>query len=166
MLFWRRRFVNPSEGGKVIFKFSGKSEKPAERTILFVCVENAGRSQIAEGFFNQKYAPKGYSAISAGTRPASQINPLAIQAMNEVGIDISSQKSKIITEDMIRSSTKSVNMGCIERAECPLLFINNVIDWGIEDPKGKPIEKVREIRDEIDRRVREIAQSLQGQNSS
>jgi arsenate reductase (thioredoxin) len=166
MLFWRRRFVNPSEGGKVIIKFRGKSEKPAERTILFVCVENAGRSQIAEGFFNQKYAPKGYSAISAGTRPASQINPLAIQAMNEVGIDISSQKSKIITEDMIRSSTKSVNMGCIERAECPLLFINNVIDWGIEDPKGKPIEKVREIRDEIDRRVREIAQSLQGQNSS
>ena len=78
----------------------------------------------------------------------------------------SSQKSKIITEDMIRSSAKSVNMGCIERAECPLLFMNNVIDWGIEDPKGKSIEKVREIRDEIDRRVREVAQSLQEQNSS
>jgi protein-tyrosine-phosphatase len=67
---------------------------------------------------------------------------------------------------MIRSSEKRVNMGCIERAECPMLFINNVIDWGIEDPKGKPIETVREIRDEIERRVREIAQSLQGQNSS
>ena len=86
--------------------------------------------------------------------------------MSEVGIDISGQKSKIITEDMIKSSEKSVNMGCIERAECPMLFINNVIDWGIEDPKGKPIEKVREIRDEIDRRVREIAESLQRQNSS
>jgi arsenate reductase (thioredoxin) len=137
-----------------------------DKVILFVCVENAGRSQIAEGFFNQKYAPKGYHAISAGTRPVSQINPLAVQAMNEVGIDISSQKSKIITEDMIRSSAKSVNMGCIEKAECPMLFINNVIDWGIEDPKGKPIEKVREIREEIDRRVEEIAQSLQEQNSS
>ena len=137
-----------------------------DKVILFVCVENAGRSQIAEGFFNQKYAPKGYRAISAGTRPVSQINPLAVQVMSEVGIDISSQKSKIITEDMIRSSTKSVNMGCIERAECPMLFMNNVIDWGIEDPKGKPIEKVREIRDEIDIRVKEIAQSLQGQNSS
>ena len=57
-------------------------------------------------------------------------------------------------------------MGCIEKAECPMLFINNVIDWGIEDPKGKSIEKVREIRDEIDIRVREVAQSLQGQNSS
>jgi protein-tyrosine-phosphatase len=143
-----------------------KNEQKQDKVILFVCVENAGRSQMAEGFFNQKYAPKGYHAISAGTRPVSQINPLAVQVMNEIGVDISSQKSKIITEDMIRSSAKSVNMGCIERAECPLLFINNVIDWGIEDPKGKSIEKVREIRDEIDRRVREIAQSLQGQDSS
>jgi arsenate reductase (thioredoxin) len=137
-----------------------------DKVILFVCVENAGRSQIAEGFFNQKYAPKGYRAISAGTRPVSQINPLAVQAMSEIGIDISSQKSKIITEDMIGSSTKSVNMGCLERAECPMLFINKVIDWGIDDPKGKPIEKVREIRDEIERRVKEIAQGLQEQNSS
>lgn len=134
--------------------------------ILFVCVENAGRSQIAEGFFNQRYAPKGYRAISAGTGPVPSINPLAVQAMSEVGIDISSQKSKLITEDMIKSAVKSVNMGCIERAECPILFINNVIDWGIEDPKGKPIEKVREIRDEIERRVKEIAESLQRQNSS
>ena len=143
-----------------------KNEQKQDKVILFVCVENAGRSQMAEGFFNQRYAPKGYHAISAGTRPVSQINLLAVQVMNEVGVDISSQKSKIITEDMIRSSAKSVNMGCIERAECPLLFMNNVIDWGIEDPKGKSIEKVREIRDEIDSRVIEIAQSLQGQDSS
>ena len=144
-----------------MIKFRGKSEKPAERTILFVCIENAGRSQIAEGFFNQKYAPKGYRAISAGTRPASQINPLAVQTMKEVGVDISSQKSKIITDDMIISSEKSVNMGCLDKTECPVLFINNIVDWSIEDPKGKPIEKVREIRNEIDRRVQEIAQSLQ-----
>ena len=142
-----------------------KNEQKQDKVILFVCVENAGRSQMAEGFFNQRYAPKGYHAISAGTRPVSQINPLSVQAMNEVGVDISSQKSKIITEDMIRSSAKSVNMGCIEKAECPMLFMNNVIDWGIEDPKGKPIEKVREIRDEIDTRVGEIAESLQGQDS-
>jgi protein-tyrosine-phosphatase len=152
------------------FGFSSSKQKKEQqqgKVILFVCVENAGRSQMAEGFFNQKYAPKGYRAISAGTRPASQINPLAVQAMKEVGIDISSsQKSKIITEDMIRSSEKSVNMGCIDKAECPMLFINNVIDWGIEDPKGKPIEKVREIRDEIERRVKQIAQSLQRQDSS
>jgi protein-tyrosine-phosphatase len=148
------------------FSFPNSKKQQQEKVVLFVCVENAGRSQIAEGFFNRRYAPKGYRAISAGTRPSSQINPAAVQVMKEVGIDISSQKSKIITEDMIRSSAKSVNMGCIERAECPLLFINNVIDWGIEDPKGEPVEKVREIRDEIERRVKEIAQSLQRQDSS
>jgi protein-tyrosine-phosphatase len=145
---------------------SSKHQQQQEKVILFVCVENAGRSQIAEGFFNRKYAPKGYRAISAGTRPASKINPVAVKVMKEIDIDISSQKSKIITEDMIRNSDKSVNMGCIEKAECPMLFINNIIDWGIEDPKGKPIEKVREIRDEIDKRVKEIAQSLQRQTSS
>jgi arsenate reductase len=150
-------------------KFSfpnSKKQQQEKKVILFVCVENVGRSQMAEGFFNQKYAPKGYRAISAGTRPASQINPLAVEVMKEVGINIiSSQKPKIITEDMIKSSDKSVNMGCIDKAECPMLFINNVIDWGIEDPKGKPVEKVREIRDDIERRVKEIAQSLQRHNS-
>jgi arsenate reductase len=147
-------------------KFSFLNSKKQEKVILFVCVENAGRSQMAEGFFNRRYAPKGYRAISAGTRPASPINPIAVQAMKEVGINISGQKSKIITEDMVRSSEKSVNMGCMDKTECPMLFINNVIDWGIEDPKGKPIDKVGEIRDEIERRVKEIAQSLQRQDSS
>lgn len=131
-----------------------------EKIILFVCVENAGRSQMAEGFFN-KYAPKGYRAVSAGTRPASQINPLAVQAMKESGIDIGAQKSKIITDDMIRGSAKAVNMGCMDSSECPLLFLNNPIDWGIEDPKGRPIEKVREIRDDIERRVKELVAGLE-----
>lgn len=135
-------------------------DKKLDRTILFVCVENSGRSQMAEGFFNAKYAPKGYKAISAGTRPSSQINPLAVQVMKEAGIDISKQKSKIITEDMICGSARSVNMGCMDKSECPMLFMNNVIDWGIEDPKGKPIEKVRKIRDEIEQRVREFAESV------
>jgi protein-tyrosine-phosphatase len=130
------------------------------KTILFVCVENAGRSQMAEGFF-KKYAPKGYVAVSAGTRPAPQVNPLAVQTMKEAGIDISGQKSKIITEDMIRDSAKAVNMGCMDQAECPLLFLNNPVDWSVEDPKGKPIEKVRLIRDDIERRVKELVQNLE-----
>ncbi|MGH9992117.1 MAG: arsenate reductase ArsC [Nitrososphaera sp.] len=139
--------------------WKNSSKNQPEKTILFVCVENAGRSQIAEGLFN-KYAPEGYRAVSAGTRPASEINPLAIQAMGEIGIDISHQKSKILTEDMVRNSIKAVNMGCIDQSECPMLFINNVIDWQIEDPKGKPIEKLREIRDDIEKRVKEIAEAL------
>jgi len=130
-----------------------------ERTILFVCVENAGRSQMAEGFFN-KHPPQGYRAISAGTKPAGKINPLAVQAMKEIGIDITGQKSKIITDDMVRNSAKAVNMGCMDRTDCPLLFLNNPIDWAIDDPKGKSIEKVREIRDEIERRVKELAKNL------
>lgn len=146
-------------------KFRSGQKEESERLVLFVCVENAGRSQIAEGFFNSKYRPKGYRGISAGTRPASQINPLAVQAMQEIGIDISGQKSKIITEDMIRNSAKSVNMGCMDKSECPVLFINNVIDWGIEDPKGKSLEKVREIRDDIEQRVKEIAESLEKSNT-
>ena len=131
-----------------------------EKTILFVCVENAGRSQMAEGFFN-KYAPKGYRAVSAGTKPAGQVNPLAVQAMKEAGIDIGRQKSKIITDDMIRGSAMAVNMGCMNRSDCPLLFLNNPVDWGVEDPKGRPIEEVRKIRDEIERRVKELAENLE-----
>jgi len=80
--------------------------------------------------------------------------------MKEVGIDISNQKSKDITEDMMGNSAKIVNMGCMDNSFCPTLFIPNVIDWGIEDPKGKPIEKVRKIRDDIDRKVRLLATEL------
>jgi protein-tyrosine-phosphatase len=129
------------------------------KPILFVCVENAGRSQMAEGFFN-KYAPKGYQAISAGTKPISQINPIAVEVMREADIDISNQKSKELTEDMIRNSSNIVNMGCMEKESCPTLFLQNLLDWNIEDPKGKPIEKVREIRDEIDQRVKELVASI------
>jgi arsenate reductase len=146
------------------FSFSpGKSKTKQKKTILFVCVENAGRSQMAEGFF-RKYASQDYEPISAGTRPAGEINHLAIEVMKEDGIDISKQRSKDLTEDMIRNATTVVNMGCMDNNFCPTLYISKVIDWGIEDPKGKPIEKVREIRDEIERRVRELAAELNKQN--
>ena len=130
-----------------------------EKTVLFVCVENSARSQMAEGFF-RKYAPRGYSTISAGTKPSGQINPLAIHAMRELGVDISKQKSKIITEGMIKNSTVRVNMGCMDKESCPTLFIHNLLEWGIEDPKGKSLEKVREIRDNIEQRVRQLATDL------
>ena len=133
----------------------GKSKLKSENIILFVCVENAGRSQMAEGFFNIS-APEGYRAVSGGTKPVSQINPVVIDVMKEVGIDISNQKSKEITEDMMRNSFKTVNMGCMDKESCPTLFLPNVIDWNLEDPKDKPIEKVREIRDEVEQRVKEL----------
>ena len=148
-------------------KFSfGKSktkEQEIDKTILFVCVENAGRSQMAEGFF-RKYAPKGYATLSAGTKPVSEINPLVLQVMKEVGIDISNQRSKDLTEDMLRNANTVVNMGCMDNNFCPTLYIPKVIDWGLEDPKGNTIEKVREIRDEIERRVMELATELNKQD--
>ena len=137
----------------------GKSKLKSEKIILFVCIENAGRSQIAEGFFN-KSAPEGYRALSAGTKPVSQINPVVIDVMKEVGIDISNQKSKEITEDMMRNSFKTVNMGCMDKESCPTLFLPNVLDWNLEDPKDKPIDKVREIRDEVEQRVKELVTGL------
>lgn len=139
-------------------------KRECAKSILFVCVENAGRSQMAEGFFN-KYAPREYEPTSAGTRPVSQINPVAIQVMGEVSIDISKQKSKEITDDMIRNSSKIVNMGCIEKESCPTLFLHDLSDWNIEDPKNKPIEKVREIRDEISVRVKDLVTSLKASQS-
>jgi arsenate reductase len=144
----------------------GKSRKESEvkaqkgdKLVLFVCVENAGRSQIAEAFF-RKYTPRGYITVSAGTRPVVEINPTVVQAMKEIGIDVSKQKSKILTEDMIRNAAIRVNMGCMDKEACPSLFIHNLLDWGIEDPKGKSIDKVKEIRDDIEQRVRQLATDL------
>jgi arsenate reductase len=136
-------------------KFFGKSKDSGQskQIVLFVCVENA------EGFF-RKYAPENHEPISAGTKPVSNTNPLAIEVMKEVDIDISKQRPKIITEDMIRQSSVRINMGCIEKETCPTLFLHNVTDWNIEDPKGKSIEKVREIRDIIGARVRELVASI------
>ena len=142
-----------------MLKIFKSKEKEIIQTILFVCVENAGRSQMAEGFF-KKYAPSKLIAISAGTRPASKINPIVVEAMKEVGIDISNQKSKDITEDMMRNSTKIVNMGCMEKESCPTLFLHNIIDWNLEDPKSKSLEDVRRIRDEIEQRVQELVAGL------
>jgi protein-tyrosine-phosphatase len=131
----------------------------SKKSVLFVCVQNAGRSQMAEGFF-KKYAPKEYEGISAGTMPVSEINPLAVEVMREVDIDISGQKSKEITEDMIRNSSKIVNMGCMDKVSCPTLFLQNLLDWNIEDPKDKQIDKVREIRDKIEQRVKELVADI------
>jgi arsenate reductase (thioredoxin) len=106
------------------FSFGSKSKTKQNQTILFVCVENAGRSQMAESFF-RKHAPQGFEPISAGTKPTSQVNPIVVQAMDEVGISISKQKPKDITEDMMRNSTKIVNMGCMDKSFCPTVFIHS-----------------------------------------
>ena len=129
------------------------------KKILFVCIENAGRSQIAEGFF-RKFAPKGFEPLSAGAKPTGAINPLAMEVMKEIGIDIGKQHPKTLSVDMIKSSYKIVNMGCMDKESCPALFVNDVLEWNIEDPKGKSLDKVRKIRDEIEIKVRGFVATL------
>jgi arsenate reductase (thioredoxin) len=144
---------------KFFEKIKTSSSNKDAKTILFVCVENAGRSQMAEGFF-KKYAPNGFKTLSAGTKPVSQINPIVVQAMKEVGIDISKQKSKELIDEMIRDSDKVINMGCMDKNFCPTVWLSKVIEWGMEDPKGQSIEKVREIRDEIEQRVKKLVAEI------
>ncbi|QDI88473.1 arsenate reductase ArsC [Candidatus Nitrosopumilus sp. SW] len=128
--------------------------------VLFVCVENAGRSQMAEAFF-RKYAPSKYDVISAGTAPSSQLNPIVVEVMKEIGIDMMQQSPKNLSNEMIETSLKTINMGCMDKESCPALFVNEVLDWNISDPKEKPIDDVREIRDQILKKVLQLIESLE-----
>jgi len=121
------------------------------KTVLFVCVGNAGRSQMAEAFFNRLADGKA-RAISAGTRPADAVDPKAIEVMREVGIDISGNKPKALTMEVLEQADRVITMGCGVEGVCPASFVETE-DWQLEDPKGKPIEEVRRIRDEIKTKV-------------
>lgn len=128
--------------------------------ILFVCVENAGRSQMAEAFF-RKFASERFNVSSAGTIPSSQLNPIVIQVMKEIGIDMTNQMPKLLSSSMIKNSSKTVNMGCMDKESCPSLFVKDVLDWNISDPKEKSIEEVRIIRDKIKSEVLNLIKSLE-----
>ena len=130
-----------------------------DKKILFVCVENSARSQMAEGFF-QKYSKK-FQAFSAGTEPNSKLNSMAVQAMKEIGIDIVKQKPKILSDEMIQNSLKVVNMGCMNKESCPSLYVKDVIDWNISDPKDKTMDEVRKIRDQIKLEVLGLIKKLE-----
>ena len=123
------------------------------KTVVFVCVHNSGRSQMAEAFFNQIAEGKAH-AISAGTQPVDKVNPMVVKVMQEIGIDISNNKPKLLTMEMVEKADKMITMGCGAEvgAVCPASFIQTE-DWTLEDPKGKSLEQVRKIRDEIKERV-------------
>ena len=130
------------------------------KNVLFVCVENTGRSQMAEAFF-KKYAKNQFHVISAGTSPSSHLNPVVVSVMNELGIDLENQKPQLLSSSMIENSNKTVNMGCMDKESCPSLFVKDVDDWNIEDPKGKSIEDVRKIRDQIKNDVLNLLNSIE-----
>lgn len=144
----RRRPPRVQDGGGN----GGSSSSSDSRTVLFVCVENSARSQMAEAFF-EAMAPPGMRAASAGTRPGAQVDPAAVEAMREVGIDMSLRSPKALTPEMIGSAGRVVGMGCMGAAECPAPPAGGIDDWGIDDPKGRSADDVRRIRDEIRGRV-------------
>jgi len=125
--------------------------------VLFLCVHNAGRSQMALGWFNHLAAGRAV-AWSGGSEPASEINPSAVQAMAEVGIDITREHPKPWTDEMVRSADVVVTMGCGDT--CPYHPGKRYEDWELEDPAGQDVEAVRPIRDEIERRVRTLLASI------
>jgi arsenate reductase len=114
------------------------------KKVLFVCVGNSGRSQMAEAFFNHLSGGKA-QASSAGTNPAGSVDPTVIQLMQEVGIDIIKRRPKKLTLEMLDEADRVVTMGCGVEQSCPATFTETE-DWGLEDPRGQPVEKVREIR--------------------
>ena len=127
--------------------------------VLFVCVENAGRSQMAEAFF-RKFTKNKFNVISAGTIPSSKLNPIVVKVMKEIGIDITKQTPKALSDSMISNSFKTINMGCMDKESCPALFVKDVIDWSIPDPKERSVEYVREIRDQIKIEVMNLIATL------
>ena len=130
------------------------SERP---TVLFVCVHNAGRSQMAAGL-TRKHAGDRVEVRSAGSDPAETINPIAVEALAEVGVDLGDAVPKLLSTDAVREADAVVTMGCGDA--CPIYPGKRYEDWELEDPAGKDLETVRRIRDEIDVRVRRLVGEL------
>jgi arsenate reductase len=127
------------------------------KTYIFACVHNAGRSQMAAAFFNQMADPAKARAISAGTQPGTHVHPVVLDAMSEVGIDLSSAKPQKLTGELAREAQMLITMGCGE--DCPYIPGLRRDDWPLPDPKGRPMDEVRTVRDEIRSRVEGLLMS-------
>jgi len=128
------------------------------KRVIFVCIHNSGRSQIAEAFLNQ-IAGEKIRVLSAGTQPVDNINPVVVEAMREVGIDISRSKPKALTLEMIEQADRVITMGCGTETTCPATFVQ-AEDWAIEDPEGKTLDEVRKIREQIKSRVVKLVKEI------
>jgi arsenate reductase len=124
------------------------------KTVLFACVHNAGRSQMAAALFNRLADPRAARAISAGTEPGPRVYSEVVDAMREIGIDLDGAVPRTLTSELAQQAQVLVTMGCGDK--CPYVPGARVEDWPLQDPKGQPIHAVREIRDEIERRVRDL----------
>jgi arsenate reductase len=126
------------------------------KTVLFACVHNAGRSQMAAAWFNALAGPEKACAISAGTEPGTRVHPEVLAAMSEVGLDLSTARPRFLSDDLAQAANMLITMGCGEA--CPVVPGVLQEDWPLDDPKGQPIERVREIREEIRRRVEALVE--------
>lgn len=124
------------------------------KTIVFACVQNAGRSQMAAAFFNRIADPSEARAVSAGTRPAEHVHPVVVEAMQQIGIDLATATPQRLTREIAEQAHLLITMGCGD--ECPVVPGLRRDDWPLPDPHGQPIERVRGIRDEIEARVRAL----------
>ena len=122
--------------------------------VIFACVHNAGRSQMAAAFFNRIADPSKATSISAGTQPAAEVQPAVVAAMREVAIDLAEMRPQALTPDLATGASLLVTMGCGD--QCPAVPGLKVLDWALEDPRDQPLERVREIRDAIRGRVQEL----------
>ena len=129
------------------------------KKVLFVCTHNSGRSQMAEAFFN-RYAPSDIRAISAGLQPAESLNQTAVNAMKEIDIDISQQHPKLLTLDILDDAIRVITMGCGADKACPAAFVPTE-DWQLEDPEGKSLKEIRDIRDQIEIKVKHLIKQIE-----
>lgn len=134
----------------------------ARPSVLFVCVHNAGRSQMAAAWLSH-LAEGRVEVRSAGSAPADAVNPAAVRAMAEVGIDLSAETPKVLTADAVRASDVVITMGCGDT--CPVFPGRTYLDWKLDDPAGRGVDAVRPIRDEIERRVRGLLAELLPENA-
>lgn len=131
--------------------------------VLFVCVHNAGRSQMAKAIFNRLAAAQGFNlrAECAGTEPATHVHENVVAVMREEGIDLAGERPKLLTNEMVEQARRVITMGCaVDSAACPAIFFKNVEDWGLADPAGQPAEAVRAIRETISRKTKGLLKSL------
>jgi arsenate reductase (thioredoxin) len=126
--------------------------------VLFVCRQNAGRSQMSQALFTRDAAGT-HEALSAATTPAAQVHPEVVEVMRELDIDLADRQPQLLTRELAEQADVVVTMGCGD--QCPFVPGKRYIDWDLDDPSGQPIEKVREIRDEIERRVAALLSELQ-----
>jgi arsenate reductase len=156
-LFFRWLIPPLRESARKVIMPHNLGDEPPVKTYLFVCVHNAGRSQMAAAFFNLYADPARCEAVSAGTQPADHVHPAVVQVMREIGIDLSSRRPCKLTDNLAKRASLLVTMGCGE--SCPMIPGLRVVEWNLPDPKGRSLDDVRAIRDDIHEKIKCLIKS-------